>query len=130
MGYRSNRVFKDETQITKNQLKKCSIFLVISEMLIKIPLWFHLTSVRIAEINITSPWWLEFGVRAILIYCWLEYKITYPLLKFMWQFLTKLGLDLPQDAAIYSINFTSYYKDTCLSMFIVVLFIIAICETA
>jgi hypothetical protein len=45
---------KEEIQMTKKHMKKCSPSLVIKELQIKIMLRFHLTSVRIARVRNTN----------------------------------------------------------------------------
>lgn len=61
---------------------------------------------------------------------WWKYILVQPLWKSMWRFLKKLKINLTQDPAIqlmglYTKDCTSYYRDTCSSMFIAVLYIIA-----
>ena len=41
-----------------------------------------------------------------------------------WQFLRKLGINLPKDTAIFPKDAQPYYKDICSTMFIEVLFVI------
>jgi hypothetical protein len=65
-----------------------------------------------------------------LLYCWWKYKLVQPLWKSIWWFLRRLGIVLPQDPAIpllgiYPKDAPLYHRDTCSTMFIVVLFIIA-----
>jgi hypothetical protein len=45
---------KEEVQMTKKYMKKCSTFLAIKEMQVKTSLRFHLTPVRMAIIKNTT----------------------------------------------------------------------------
>jgi hypothetical protein len=65
-----------------------------------------------------------------LLYCWQECKLVQLLWNSIWQFLRKLGVVTPQDPAIlflglYPKDAPPYHKDTCSTMFIAALFIIA-----
>jgi hypothetical protein len=59
-----------------------------------------------------------------------EYKLVQPIWKSIWQFLRKLGIVLPQDPAIaflgvYPKGVPASHKDSCSTIFIAALFIIA-----
>jgi hypothetical protein len=54
-----------------------------------------------------------------------EFKLVQPLWKSVWRFLRKLDIVLPEDLAIYPEDVPTGNKDTCSSMFIAALFIIA-----
>jgi hypothetical protein len=113
-------------------LKECSTYLIIREMQIKTTLRFHLTLVRMARIKNSgdSRCCRECGERGTLLHCWWDYKLVQPLWKSVWQVLRKLDIVLPVDPAIsflviYPEDVPTGNKDTCSTMFIATLFIIA-----
>jgi hypothetical protein len=63
---------KEEIQIAKKHMKKCSPSLTIKEMQIKTTLRFHLIPVRIAIIKITTTniCCQGFGEKGTLVYFW------------------------------------------------------------
>ena len=68
--------------------------------------------------------------KGTLLHCWWEYKLVLTTLATIWQFLRKVEIILPQDPAIpllgiYSKDTPFYHKDTCSTVFIAPLFIIA-----
>jgi hypothetical protein len=118
--------------MSKKHLKKCSTSLVIREMQIKTTLRFYFTAVRMAKIKNSgdSRCWRECGERGTLLHCWWDCRLVQPLWKSVWQFLRKLDIVLPEDPAIpllgmYPEDAPTYNKDTCSTIFIAVLFIIA-----
>jgi hypothetical protein len=101
-------------------------------MKIKTTLRFHLTPVRMAKIKNSggSRCWQGYRERGTLLHCWQDCKLVQPLWKSVWQFLRKLDIILPEDAAIsllgiYPENVPTCNKETCSTMFLAALFIIA-----
>jgi hypothetical protein len=118
--------------MAEKHLKKCSTFSVIREMQIKTTLIFQLTPVRIAKIKNSggSRCWKGCGERGTLLHCWWDCKLVQLLWKSVWKFLRKLNIVLPEDPVIsflgiYPKDAPTCNKDTCSTIFIADLFIIA-----
>jgi hypothetical protein len=101
-------------------------------MQIKATLRFHLTPVRMAQIKNSgdSRCWWGCGGRGTRLLCWRDCKLVQSLWKSIWQFFRKLHIVLPEDPAIpflgiYPEDAPTCYKETCATMFIAALFIIA-----
>jgi hypothetical protein len=97
-----NRTFsKEEVQMAKKLMKKCSPSFAIKEMSVKTILRFYLTPVRIAILKTTNyKCWQGCSEKGKLIHCWWECKLVQLLWKTIWRLLKRLNIDLPYDPAI------------------------------
>jgi hypothetical protein len=114
--------------MTEKHLKKFSTFLVISKMQIKMTLRFYLTPIRMAKIKNSGDRGSGKDVKKqehsfIVVDC----KLVQLLWKYVWQFIRKLDIVLPEAIPlldIYPEDVPTYNKYTCSTMFITILFII------
>jgi hypothetical protein len=97
----------------------------------KTTLRFYIIPVRMAKVKNSGErrWWQGCGERGRFLHCWWDYKLVQPLCKSVLWFLRKMGIVLKEDTipllGIYPEDAPTCNKDTCFTMFIAALFIIA-----
>ena len=73
--------------------KGCSASLATREMKFKTTMRYHLTPVRVANINkSTNKCWRGCREKVALVHCWWECRLVQPLWKTVWNFLRKLNM--------------------------------------